>query len=127
MSRTAVIIRVFSDKNEAKIFAISDNLSRRHLTTGQRAYLGYQYQQLIAVRAGGLPKGGISSNLKKSDSWGAAAKKAGVSDGSLSAMKTIVESGDRKLLQSVIDGEKTIHAAVHVIRVREQYTCVRIP
>ena len=77
-----VIIRVFSDENEAKIFAVSDNLSRRHLTTGQRAYLAYEYQQLIAVRAGRRPKGGISPNSEKFDSRQTAAKKAGVSDGS---------------------------------------------
>jgi hypothetical protein len=47
-----VIIRQFADQNAAKAFAVCDNLARRQLTTWQRAYLAYQFQQLLAVGAG---------------------------------------------------------------------------
>ncbi|MFA6364702.1 DNA methyltransferase [Methanoregula sp.] len=115
-----VIIREFTSKDAAKLFAISDNLARRHLTTGQRAYLGLQYEELLAGHAGRPPKGDILPNLAKLNARESAAKKAGVSHGSLSAMKTIRDSGDNKLLQSVIDGSKTLHGAVHTIRSREK-------
>ena len=112
-----VIIREFADKHAAKMFAISDNLARRQLTTGQRAYLAYQYRQLLSVGRGSrtdLQR--HSSDLRKVDAWQTAADKAGVSEGSLAAMKSIVESGDDDLLQSVLNGDKTLHAAVHAVR-----------
>src|SRR5206468_203220 len=55
-------------------------------------------------------------NLKEFEAFDQAAKKAGVSVGSLSAMKTIVDSGDKEVLQSVIDGSRTLHAAVRLVR-----------
>ena len=112
-----VIIREFADKDAAKMFAISDNLARRQLTTGQRAYLAFQYRQLLTVGRGrrtDLLE--HTTDLRKVDAWQAAADKAGVSEGSLAAMKSIVESGDEELLQSVINGDKTLHAAVHTVR-----------
>ena len=115
-----VIVRAFASKNEAKLFAIIDNLARRHLTTGQRAFLGYQYQELLTVGAGKRTDLEPLSNSTKVNAREAAAKRAGVSGNSLSAMKSIVDSGDRKLLKSVIDGDKTIHAAVNTIRSRER-------
>ena len=56
-----VIVRDFADTHAAKMFAISDNLARRQMTTGQRAYLAYQYQQLLAVGSGRRTK---SSNFE---------------------------------------------------------------
>ncbi len=109
-----VIIREFVNQGAAKAFAISDNLARRHLTTGQKAYLAFQYQLLSQGCAGRPTK--ISSGLTKLDARESAADRGGVSEGSLSAIKTIVESGDDDLLQSVLNGTKTLHGAVHAIR-----------
>jgi len=106
-----VIVREFADKHAAKMFAVSDNLARRQLTTGQRAYLAYHYQQLIRVGAGRPSKDEISSRLTKIDARQSAAEKAGVSEGSVSAMKRIVDGGDDDLLQSIVRGRITVHEA----------------
>jgi len=61
----------------------------RHLTTGQRAYLAYQYQQLLTVGRGTRTDvQGLSTNLSKVDSRESAAKKAGVSEGSLGGLSS---------------------------------------
>ena len=106
-----VIVRDFADRNAAKMFAVSDNLARRQLSTGQRAYLAYRYQQLLKVGAGRPSKEEISSTLTKIDARRSAAGKAGVSEGSVSAMKSIVESGDEELLGSIVRGRITVHEA----------------
>jgi DNA modification methylase len=111
-----VIVRVFRDKRAAKTFAISDNLARRHLTTGQRAYLAYQYQQMLRVGAGRPRKRDILSNSTKINARQIAAEKAGVSGSTVSAIKMVVESGDDELLQSVLNGERTLHAAAQIVR-----------
>jgi hypothetical protein len=68
--------------------------SRRHLTTGQRAYLAYQYQQRLTVGRGTRTDvQQPAPNLAQVSAREAAAKKAGVSLGSLGAMKSIVDSG----------------------------------
>ena len=111
-----VIIRKFADEHAAKLFAVSDNLARRQLTVGQRAYLAYQYQHLIAVGAGRPRKGVILTKVSKLNSRQSAAGKAGVSEGTLSAMKMIVESGDKNLLQSVLNGRQTLHGAARAVK-----------
>ena len=116
LTTVPVIVREFADRNAAKMFAVSDNLARRHMTTGQRAYLAYQYQQLLTVGKGHRTDLEPLSNLTKVNARQVAAEKAGVAGSTVSAMKTIVESGDGELLQSVLSGEKTLHAAVHAVR-----------
>ena len=116
MKTVPVIIRQFADQNAAKAFAVCDNLARRQLTTGQRAYLAYQFQQLLAV-GGGRPRGGeILSNLTKFNARQTAAERAGVSAGAVSAIKTVVEDGDDDLLQSVLRGEVAVTAAARYVK-----------
>ena len=62
-----VLVRQFADQHAAKMFAVSDNLARRQLTTGQRAYLAYQYQQLLSVGRGRRTE--LCSRLNKVNSW----------------------------------------------------------
>ncbi len=109
-----VIVREFANQDEAKAFSISDNLARRHLTTGQKAYLALQLQQILTVGRGRRTE--LCSSLNKVNSWRDAAEQSGVSSGSVSAMRTIVESGNDELLQSVLNGTKTLHGAVHALR-----------
>ena len=100
LPKVPCIVRKFGSRNEAHLFALSDNLSRRHLSTGQRAYLAFYYQKIMRVGRGkctDLP----STNLSKVDSRKAAAEKASVSEGSLEAMKMLVESGVQELLDSL--------------------------
>jgi site-specific DNA-methyltransferase (adenine-specific) len=111
-----VIVREFADKNAAKMFAVTDNLARRQLSTGQRAYLAYQYQELLAVGKGRRTDLQPSSKLTKVDARHAAAERAGISEGTVSAMKSVVESGDGDLLQSVLNGVKSVHAAAYMVR-----------
>ncbi len=54
------------------------------------APIAYQYQQLISVGAGSPPQSEI------------AAKNAGVSGGTVSVMKAMIESGDDDLLETVL-------------------------
>ena len=115
-----VIIRQFADQNAAKAFAVCDNLARRQLTTGQRAYLALPVPAASHGRKGeqvGLARTFLkSSNLRKVDAWQTAADKAGVSEGSLVAMKSIVEYGDDELLQSVLRGEVAVTAAARYVK-----------
>ena len=67
-------------------------------------------------RSAGDGERNFVQDLNKVNSWRDAAEKAGVSNGSVSAMKMVVESGDDELLQSVLNGDKTLHAAVHAVR-----------
>ena len=106
-----VIVREFADEHAAKTFAVSDNLARRQMTTGQRAYLAYEYQQLIGVGAGRRTDLQPLSTLTKVNARQVAAEKAGVSAGSMSAMKRIMESGDEELLRSILHGKITVHEA----------------
>ena len=45
-----------------------------------------------------------------------AAKKAGVSDGSVSAIKAVIESGDKSLLKDVLDGSIAVYAAARYVK-----------
>jgi DNA modification methylase len=119
MKTVPIIARKFAGEEAARIFAISDNLARRHMNTFQKTYLGHQYRELIKVGQGKRTDLEPSLNSKKVDSWQAAAKKAGVSTHSLHAMKTIVDSGDKKLLQDGLEGKITLHAAVRLVRAHE--------
>jgi hypothetical protein len=110
-----VIVREFADQHAAKTFAVSDNLARRQMTTGQRAYLAYEYQQLIGVGAGRRTDLQPLSTLTKVNARQIAAEKAGVSAGSMSAMKTVMESGDEELLQTILHGKITVHEAKQLV------------
>ena|GEM_PF-1695775 len=95
---------------------LTDNLARRQLNTGQRAYLAYQYQQLLSVGAGRRTDLEPLENSTKVDARQAAAEKAGVSSYSVSAMKTLIESGDDDLLQDVLSGRQSVSAAARYLR-----------
>ena len=99
------------------MFALTDNLARRQLTTGQRAYLAYQFQQILTVGKGhrtDLVQ--PSSRMTKVDARKTAAKRAGVSEGSVSAVKSIVENGDDELLQCLVRGIITVPEARELAR-----------
>jgi hypothetical protein len=85
------------------------------MTTGQRAFLAYQYQQLIGVGAGRPSKGEILSTSTKINARQVAAEKAGVSGSTVSEMKRIVEGGDEELLRSVVNGRLTVHEAKQLV------------
>jgi len=110
------IIRTYPDETSAKLFAVTDNLARRQMNAGQRAYLAYQYQQLIGVGAGRPSRSEISSKLTKLDARRSAAEKAGVSEGTVSAMKTVIEADDDDLLQDVLRGRIAVHAAAKYVK-----------
>ena len=77
------IVREFPDEHAAREFMLADNLARRHLTAGQRAWLGYQYQQLLAVGSGRRTDLQPSSNVSKVNARRTAAERAGVSEGAV--------------------------------------------
>jgi hypothetical protein len=111
-----VIIRTYASDFDAKMFALSDNLCRRQLNTGQRAYLAFQYQQLISIGSGRRTDLQPLSKLTEVTARRQAAEKAGVSDGSVSSMKSIIESGDKSLLKDVLSGTIMLHAAARYVK-----------
>lgn len=116
LATVPVIIREFEDKQAARMFALSDNLARRQLTTGQRAYLAYQFQQLLTVGKGRRTDLQPSSQMTKVDARETAAKRAGVSEGTVSAIKKIVENGDDELLQCIVCGKLSVSEARELAR-----------
>jgi len=112
-----VILKEFAGETEAKIFALQDNLARRHLTVPQKAQLALEYQKLLRVGQGHRTdlKPEPSSRMTKVDARKEAAKLVGVSEGSISNMKKVVESGDEKLVQEVHSGETSVAAAARVV------------
>ncbi|HOX40487.1 MAG TPA: ParB N-terminal domain-containing protein [Candidatus Brocadiia bacterium] len=116
MKTVPCLVRQFPDERAAKLFALTDNLARRQLNTGQRAYLAYQYQQLLSVGAGRRTDLEPLENSTKVDARQAAAEKAGVSSYSVSAMKTLIESGDDDLLQDVLSGRQSVSAAARYLK-----------
>lgn len=110
-----VIIRQFADRDAAKMFALSDNLARRQLSTGQRAYLAYQYRETSQRGQGHRTDLHHSSQMKKVDSWATAAKRAGVSEGTVSAMKHIVENGNAELIQHIVRGSLSVPDAKRLL------------
>ena len=110
------IVRDFPDELAAREFALTDNLARRHLNAGQRAWLAYQYQRLLTVGAGRRTDLQPSSILTKVDARKTAAERAGVSEGTISAMKTVIDSGDKDLLEDVLHGKTPVHVAAQYAR-----------
>jgi ParB/RepB/Spo0J family partition protein len=113
LTTVPAIVREFTDEHAAKLHALMDNLARRQLSTAQRAYLAYQFQRLITVGSGARTDLQPSSNLTKVDARRTAAELAGVSEGAVSAIKAVVESGNTDLLQSVLQGKTPLAVAAN--------------
>ena len=105
-----VVVREFPDERSARLFALTDNLARKHLSVAQRAFLGPEYQRLVSVGSGRRTDR-PSSFLTKVNSRAEAARRAGVSEGSVSAIRAVVESGDGDLLRRVLRGETPLQVA----------------
>lgn len=116
MEQVPVIIRHFTSVTDAKLFAMSDNLARRHLTTAQKALLALEYQKLITVGQGRRSDLTPSSSMTKVDSHSIAAQWAGVSTGSMANLRTVLASNDVTLLGDVLSGKVKIAAAARYVR-----------
>ena len=116
LSVVPVVLYEYESETEARIFALTDNLARRHLTAGQRAYLALQLQRVLSVGSGARTDLTESSQV---DAGETAAKRAGVSTGSVSAMQAVLASGNKELLEEVLGGKTALNAAARRVKRKE--------
>lgn len=111
------VVMTFTGAAQARMYAITDNVSRRHMNTAQRAELALELQRMFSVGKGTRTDiGEPSSESNKVDSWELAARAAGVSVGTLSQMRRVLDHGDKGLLEKVRSGAVKVSAAANVIR-----------
>jgi len=89
-------------------WAISTNLYRRHLTTGQRA--------LFAEQLASLTKGSNQHTAKAACSRKEAAKRMGVSEDSIDRARKVKKEGSSKLVDMVSKGKVTLDAAAKLVK-----------
>ena len=117
METVPAVIQTFASETQARLYAMTDNLARRHMNTAQRAELALELQRLLTVGQGRRTDAAKpSSILKKVDSWAQAAKLAGVAVGTISDMRRVIDHGDKALLEKVRSGSVKASAASNVIR-----------
>lgn len=110
-----VIERPFADRHAVTRWMIANQIARRNLTTGQRAFLALQLKPGLAADAKRRQKeggeGGVlnSEQLGKTDDQAAAA--VGVSRDSVRKAEEIVESGDAEVISDVQAGRISLNEA----------------
>ena len=89
-------------------WAVSVNLYRRHLTTGQRA--------IFAEELASLRKGSNQHTAKAACSRKVAAKRMGVSEDSIDRARKVKEGGSPKLVDMVSRGKVSLDAAAKLVK-----------
>lgn len=89
-------------------WAVSVNLYRRHLTTGQRA--------IIAEELASLRKGSNQHTAKAACSRKVAAQRMGVSKDSIDRARKVRAGGSSKLVDMVRRGKVSLDAAAHLVK-----------
>ena len=108
LSRVPVLDHQFTSEAGAKIFRLTSTLSQRVLSVGERAYMAYHLAQLLTIGSGARTD---LDGRAKTNACVEAAKAAKVSTGSLSAMRTVIASGDPELLAGARQGSISLAAA----------------
>lgn len=88
--------------------AVSSNLFRRHLTTGQRAFIG---EKLASLRKGSNQHTADAACTRKD-----ASKIVGVSEDSIDRARKIVEMGSANLIDMVKNGKVSLDAAAKLVK-----------
>lgn len=113
----------FKDRNEAKIWIIKNQFSRRNLTITQRAELSLAIEPLIQARAKinqvarkGKQSGATSEKSPELaiDTREEIAKLSGVSSNTISKVKTIKEKASPELLAAAREDRVSINAAAAI-------------
>jgi N6-adenosine-specific RNA methylase IME4/ParB-like chromosome segregation protein Spo0J len=89
-------------------WAVSTNLYRRHLTTGQRA--------IFAEQLASLTKGSNQHTAKAACSRKEAAKRMGVSEDSIDRARKVKKEGSSKLVEMVSKGKVSLDAAAKLVK-----------
>jgi ParB-like chromosome segregation protein Spo0J len=116
-------VKHFESKEEEMEFVIETNLSRRHLTTMQKAELALKLIEITKVKAGRpKEKGKISFPEKEisKDTWQEVGKKVGVSVTTIEKAKEILEKGDAELIEKCRKGEISVAEAYRRIKEKEK-------
>jgi len=117
LQKVPVIFRKFADNREAKLFAITDNVARRQLHLAQKAELALKIQGLLKVGQGfRSDRQEPPSEMTEVDSRAMAAKMAGISTGTMSQMRIVLEHGETELVGKVRSGRVKVSAAYEIVR-----------
>ena len=95
-----VILRTFNSETDAKLFAITDNVARRQMTTAQKAEMALSLVKILSVGRGKRTDLELSPEMNKVDAWDEAARRVGVSILQL-AEKMGMKAVDLFILQQV--------------------------
>lgn len=109
-------------ENDAKLWIIRNQLSRRNINESQRAMLAVELEELYAVEAKKRQRGGrggilLPANLpegSKGDAREHAAKDMNVSPRLVQSAKTVKARGSRELTKAVMSGGLSVSAAVDI-------------
>jgi len=104
---TPITHDIGSSANDAD-WAVSVNLYRRHLTTGQRA--------IFAEELASLPKGSNQHTAKAACSRKEAAQRMGVSEDSIDRARKVKRGGSSKLVDMVSRGKVSLDAAANLVK-----------
>jgi hypothetical protein len=105
----------FTDEAGALAFVVSQNLHRRHLNTSQRAMIA---AKIATMKHGGDRKSDQDANLRVEKSKAEAAEMLKVSPKSVEHGKTVLNSGDAKLIKQVETGKVKVSAAAKSVKPR---------
>jgi hypothetical protein len=96
-------------------YVLSTNLHRRHLTTGQRAFVA---ANTASYGHGGSRHGDQEANLPLENTTAEAASLLNVSPRSVTTARSIRSSGNQDVIDAVRNGEMTLHKASQEIKER---------
>lgn len=120
----------FEDRDDAKIWIINNQFSRRNLTDMQRVELALKLKPLLAEKSRERMEGGVSNPSLNSDEGrtdGQIAKLAGVGRDTINKVEKILDNATPLLAEAVRQGDVSINAAATVAALpkREQASLVR--
>ena len=113
-----VVWKEFNDKNEASVWIVTHQVSRRNLTNYERSVLALKLKSLIAKEAkANESKGGKGCQISdKVDTKKEIAKIAGVSHDTIHKVETIEASATPETKQLLKDGKLSINKAYQEVK-----------
>jgi len=116
-------VKHFESKEDEMEFVIETNLSRRHLTTMQKAELALKLIEITKTKAGRpkeKEKFSFSEKEISKDTWKEVGEKVGVSVLTIEKVKEILEKGDEELIEKCRKGEVSVAEAHRKVKEKEQ-------
>jgi hypothetical protein len=103
-------------------YVVSLNLKRRHLDASQRAMIA---AKIATTKHGGDRKPDQEANLPLETSSAVAAEIMNVSPRSVTLARSVIKSGNQKLIESVTTGAMVVSAAAKIVREAKPATTFR--